>query len=191
MANIEFAYDRFNEERHIDAMRQYGAVILRGFISVNELQLITDEIMTQPFTEVDHMHGSVHEQFGLQAWDMDQAPDSVVRLAGHMGNGARNQGIPWYPNAVRAQLYEPGKAGVDWHRDFKSSLLVVGVANIFGEAQFDVKVEDEEQSVVLEPGDIALLRNSVADGIDERIEHRVHPPQVGSRLSLGIRQDRR
>jgi hypothetical protein len=189
MPNIEFEYSRFDTDHYVDQLRHIGAVVLRHFILPTELDKITDQVMAEPFEPVDQIHGTVHEQFGLQEWNMQQSPESIRALAYRMGELVRQNGVLWRPNAARAQLYEPGASGVDWHRDFQSSLLVVGVANIFGEAQFDTKLANEEQSVVLVPGDVALLRNVGLNDVDDRVEHRVHAPKNGTRLSLGIRQD--
>lgn len=189
MTHIEFEYTQSNSRDYVELLRHKGAVILRNFIPSDELDRITDQVMAETFEPVDQVHGTVHEQFGLLEWRMKQSPESLRALAYRMGWIVRQNGIPWEPNAIRAQLYEPGKSGVDWHRDFKSSLFVVGVANIFGEAQFDARIEGDEESVVLAPGDVALLRNTGVNEVDDRVEHRVHAPTQGTRLSLGIRQD--
>lgn len=192
MANPEivFDYSEVDEDIYVETMRRYGAVIIRGYLIDRELHALADQIMSQPFQQIDQMHGAIREQFGLQEWTVPETTGPLRALVERSGEIVRHEGIPWLPTAVRAQLYYPGKSGVEWHRDFKSSLLTVGVMNVFGEARFDVDVEGEEVSTLLTPGDFALLRNTgVNIGVDDRVRHRVHAPERGERLSLGIRQE--
>ena len=187
---LVFDYDAADEDIYVDTMKRHGAVIIKGYISSEATVAITEQILERPFTEIDEVHGKVHEQFGLQEWPLADAPSLTRAFVEHAGMMVREQGIPWLPTAIRAQLYRPKTSGVDWHRDFKPSLLTVGVLNLIGEALFDVRVDGSEVRTLLEPGDFALLRNTgINPGVDDRVEHRVHAPIVVERLSLGIRQE--
>lgn len=192
METIEFEYAGASQhDKYVSVIGEFGGVVLRNFSLRGELEAVKEEVLAQPLEAIDRVHGQVHEQYECIEWPLTEAPTRVERLAKSMCRVISDGYLPWQPNMVRAQLYNPGEAAVGWHLDFKSSSrIAVGVANIFGYAQFDMQTDAGEQSVILGPGDVAFLRHTdFFPGGDDRIKHRVLAPTEGQRLSIGLRQE--
>jgi alkylated DNA repair dioxygenase AlkB len=192
-SRIEFNYHTSDEIDFIPAVAEHGAAVIRKYMSLPQSARVGGEIvsaMERNKTVVDQVLGKVREQYDFVEWSVDEAPPATAELAARLTDMTEHQLPMWHPNMLRAQLYQPGGAGVHWHRDFKSSLYLVAAVNIIGEAQFDLKIHNEVASFVLEPGDVVLLRNTGMNQADDRVEHQVHAPISGSRLSLGLRQEK-
>lgn len=173
----------------IEKLRDPGAFLLRGFVPPEEQAVIIDEVLAHDLTEVDRSGHTIPEQFQDIGWEFRQSPPTVFELGRKIGELVRPNLKAWFINQVRAQLYTPGEVGIEWHRDYKRDLRVIAIASFMGEARFDIKLDDEEKSWCLEPGDLALMRGSLLNGnVDDRPLHRVDPPEKGQRLSIAYRQ---
>lgn len=187
---VVFQYDPRDEKTYLETVRSRGVAVLHGYMPQAQVDDLAEEILAQPFRDVDEVHGSVHEQYALREWKAADARGRLGGVVARVGNMVQTQGIPWNPTDVRGQLYQPDRAGVDWHVDFKRSLYVVGVLGVVGTALFEAEVEGTVVSEKVGEGGLVIIRNTgLNPGVDDRLRHRVFPPETGQRLSLGIRQE--
>lgn len=169
-------------------VQQEGAVLLRDFVLPEEQGVLEREVLAHDLTEVDRSGHTIAEQFEDIGWEFSQAPPAV-RVLGERVCQLVHPSIPeWNMNQVRAQLYKPGEAGIDWHRDYKRDLRVVAVVSLMRAAHFYIRLNRGEVSWQLLPGDLVLMRGALLNGRrDDRPQHRVFAPESGRRLSIAYR----
>lgn len=176
-------------ESCLDTVKQEGAVLLRGFITPADQAELEEEVLSHELTPVDRSGHTIAEQFEDIGWDFEDAPSGVLALGQRVCEVVRPFVPEWRINQVRAQLYSPGEAGIDWHRDYKRDLRIVAVVSLMRAARFDIKLNQGEVSWRLEAGDLVLMRGALLNGKkDDRPQHRVFAPEEGQRLSVAYRQ---
>lgn len=173
----------------IDVLKTEGGLLLHDFISKDEQVAVTDEVLAHELKPVDRSNHTIAEQFQDTGWDYKDAPPQVAAL-GQRVLGLIQSALPdWSANKIRAQLYSPGEAGIEWHRDYSRDLRVIAVASFIGPALFEARLDNEEVRWTVEPGDLVLLRGSLLNGVvDDRPYHRVEAPETGQRLSVAYRE---
>ncbi len=173
----------------MSTVRQEGAVLLRQFVSPEEQGELEEEVRSHELTPVDRTDHTIAEQFEDIGWSFNEAPPPVLALGNRVCEVVRPFVPEWRVNQVRAQLYSPGEAGIDWHRDYKRDLRVVAVVSLMRTARFDIRLRQGEVSWQLRPGDLVLMRGALLNGKkDDRPQHRVFAPEEGQRLSVAYRQ---
>ncbi len=176
-------------EECLKIVREEGAVLLRDFVNREEQGEITQEVLSHELTPVDRSNHTIPEQFEDIGWTFRKSPPHVFALGRRICSLVRPELSSWFVNHVRAQLYQPGEVGIDWHRDYKRDLRMVAVASFMGDAQFDIQLDSGEVSWELLPGDLVLMRGALLNGRqDDRPKHRVSAPDTGKRLSIAYRQ---
>ncbi len=176
-------------EECLKIIREEGAVLLRDFVNKEEQGEITHEVLSHELTPVDRSNHTIPEQFEDIGWTFRQSPPHVFALGRRVCSLVRPELSSWFVNHVRAQLYQPGEVGIEWHRDYKRDLRMVAVASFMGSAQFDIQLGSGEVSWELLPGDLVLMRGALLNGRqDDRPKHRVSAPDTGKRLSIAYRQ---
>lgn len=181
---------RITSAEHMGTVREHGAVLLKDFVSREGQQAITQHVMAEEMTPVARLDGQVAEQFQEAEWTMDEAP-SYVRLLGQRICSLVRPNVPdWRPNKVRAQLYAPGEAGIDWHRDCKRDMRVIAIASFLSSAEFSIRLKTVQHDLIVDPGDLVLMRGFLLNGAeDDRPYHRIAPPTTGQRLSIAFREE--
>ncbi len=173
----------------VETLLDEGAVLLRGYVDDEEQHAICEEVLAHELAEHDKSDQPIPEQFHAAEWDQSAAPP-LTRALGARITGLLDPALPdWRINHVRAQLYAPGEAGIEWHRDYTRDLRVIAVASFLGASLFQARLTSGEKSWQLQPGDLTLLRGTLLSGnLDDRPYHRVSPPEKGRRLSLAYRE---
>ncbi len=173
----------------VEITKQEGALLLRGFVREEDQADLEAEVLAHDLTPVDRSGHKIPEQFEDTGWDFSEAPPAVLALGRRVCELVQPNVLEWQVNQVRAQLYSPGEAGIEWHRDYKRDLRMIAVASLMGIARFDIKLRQGEVSWQLRPGDLVLMRGSLLNGKkDDRPRHRVFAPETGKRLSIAYRQ---
>ncbi len=178
-----------NPKECLEVVKQEGAVLLRNFLSEEEQIVLEKEVLAHELTPVDRSGHTIPEQFQDIGWEFSKAPSATLELGKRVCRLVQPSIPEWYINQVRAQLYSPGEAGIEWHRDYKRDLRIVAVASLMRAAYFGIRLEQGEVSWHVAPGDLVLMRGSLLNGRkDDRPQHRVLPPESGQRLSIAYRQ---
>lgn len=190
MTTIEKTYTpNITSQECMATVRNEGALLLRGFVNNEEQGEITHEVLSHELTPVDRSNHTIAEQFDDVGWQFRHSPPHVFALGRRICSIVRPELSPWFINQVRAQLYKPGEAGIEWHRDYKRDLRMIAVASFKASAQFDIELASGEVSWELLPGDLVLMRGSLLNGdYDDRPLHRISAPNSGKRLSIAYRQ---
>ncbi len=176
-------------EKCLSTVKQEGAVLLRQFLSPEDQAKLEEEVLAHNLTPVDRTGHTIAEQFKDTGWDFEEAPTAVLVLGKRVCEIVQPIVPDWEVNKVRAQLYSPGEAGIDWHRDYKRDLRIVAVVSLMRAARFDIRLRQGEVSWQLHPGDLVLMRGALLNGKkDDRPQHRVFAPEAGQRLSVAYRQ---
>lgn len=173
----------------VEVAKKEGAVLLRGFVSPEDQAEVEKEVMAHDLTPVDRSGYTIPEQFEDIGWEFSEAPPAVLALGKRVCELVQPSVPEWGVNQARAQLYSPGEAGIEWHRDYKHDLRMIAVASLMGVARFDIRLRQGEVSWQLRPGDLVLMRGTLLNGRkDDRPRHRVFAPETGKRLSVAYRQ---
>ncbi len=174
---------------YLDTVRREGAVLLREFITPGDQAELEAEVMAHDLAPVDRTGHTIAEQFEDIGWEFPKAPSAVSTLGLKVCRIVQT-GVPeWEITHVRAQLYKPGEAGIDWHRDYKRDLRVVAVVSLMKATRFDIRLQGGEITWQILPGDLVLMRGALLNGRrDDRPQHRVFAPETGKRLSIAYRQ---
>lgn len=176
-------------EECLDVVRREGALLLREFIPPEEQTRLEAEVLAHDLTPVDRTGHTIPEQFDDVGWDFFKTPPAVAALGERVCQIVQPSVPEWHISHVRAQLYSPGEAGIDWHRDYKRDLRIIAVASLMKATRFDIRLRRGEMTWQLLPGDLVLMRGALLNGRkDDRPQHRVFAPELGKRLSIAYRQ---
>lgn len=188
ITEIQYTPDVTAEEC-MQVVREEGAALVHGFISNEEQGEIFHEVLARDLRPVDRSSHPVAEQFCDTGWKFRQSPPHVFALGRRICTLVRPDLSQWFINDVRAQLYQPGEAGIAWHKDYSRDLRLVAVASFKESALFDIELDSGPVTWELLSGDLVLMRGALLNGrIDDRPRHRIAPPQSGKRLSIAFRQ---
>ncbi len=180
---------RVKSEECMQAVRQEGALLLRGFVNNEEQYEVYHEVLAHDLRPVDRSSSPVAEQFCDTGWKFRQSPPHVFSLGRRVCALVRPELPQWFINDIRAQVYQPGEAGIDWHKDYSRDLRLVAVASFKEPARFDIELESGPTSWELFSGDLVLIRGALLNSrVDDRPRHKIAPPQSGKRLSIAFRQ---